>query len=190
MTFPTGRTTAGKKEVTSPGGSVNLSTGKRALTTSDWTVVTGKVSLPRARTRLTLHLPLPSPSDRVQISAIEPSYVPSSFHELSIVLRSLLIASFFPRLSSFFLFPSRFLESLSSFFCSLFLFFFVNGLFPRVFFLLIAFLFFRFARSSFSSRLFFSLVVSFRIFSFLFLFSFLYLFYSSLLPFFFLSYFF
>lgn len=45
LTFPTGRTTEGKKEVTSPGGSVNLSTGKRALTTSDWTVVTGKVSL-------------------------------------------------------------------------------------------------------------------------------------------------
>lgn len=37
LTFPTERTTAGKKEVISPGDLVNSSTGKRAPTTSDWT---------------------------------------------------------------------------------------------------------------------------------------------------------
>lgn len=39
LTFPTGRTMAAKKRVTSPGDLVNLSTGKRVPTTSDWTSV-------------------------------------------------------------------------------------------------------------------------------------------------------
>lgn len=60
---------------------------------------------PRARTRLTPHLPSLS-SDRVQISAIEPSYVPSLLSYL-IVLRSLLIASFFFSCLSSFLFFFR-----------------------------------------------------------------------------------
>jgi len=70
LTSPTGRTTAVKKRVTSPGDLVNLSTGKRVRTTSDWTsAATEKVrhGLLRAETRLAPTL------DRVQINVIEPS---------------------------------------------------------------------------------------------------------------------
>ena len=89
LTFPTGRTTGGYLS----GGLGQLVDGQKGPDNFRLDSGNGKGEFePRARTRLTPHLPSLS-SDRVQISAIEPSYVPSLLSYL-IVLRSLLIAFF------------------------------------------------------------------------------------------------